>query len=84
MEDFRNSGSGKENVKEKPNSKGTDRHCDHCGVNGHIRDTRFKLHGYPDWYKDLKNKKSNTISRFLLTLRYSIQQGSRLYDWQDF
>lgn len=39
-----------------------DRHCDHYGVAGHVNDTCFKLHGYSDWYKDLKGKKSETFS----------------------
>jgi hypothetical protein len=29
----------------------------HCGIKGHTKDKCFKLHGTPDWYKKLKNKK---------------------------
>ncbi|XP_073112179.1 uncharacterized protein [Elaeis guineensis] len=36
-----------------------DRFCTYCKVQGHIRDTCFKLHGYPDWYKELKQKCAN-------------------------
>ncbi|KAL0447877.1 UNVERIFIED_CONTAM: Retrovirus-related Pol polyprotein from transposon RE2 [Sesamum latifolium] len=31
--------------------------CDHCQRNGHTKDTCLKLHGTPDWYKDLADKK---------------------------
>ena len=29
-------------------------HCDYCNNDGHVRDTCFRLHGYPDWYKEYK------------------------------
>lgn len=28
--------------------------CDYCNSNDHIRDTCFKLNGYPKWYKEMK------------------------------
>ena len=28
------------------------RHCDYCNIDGHVKETCFRLHGYPDWYKD--------------------------------
>ncbi|KAK1394170.1 hypothetical protein POM88_013226 [Heracleum sosnowskyi] len=31
--------------------------CAHCGNIKHTKDTYFKLHGYPDWWQDLKAKK---------------------------
>ncbi|KAK4391493.1 hypothetical protein Sango_1927100 [Sesamum angolense] len=31
--------------------------CSNCNRSGHTRDTCFKLHGTPDWYKDLIEKK---------------------------
>ncbi|KAK6147803.1 hypothetical protein DH2020_018715 [Rehmannia glutinosa] len=30
--------------------------CEHCGYNGHEMKECFKLHGYPDWYKELKDQ----------------------------
>ena len=30
------------------------RHCDYCNNDGHVRDTCFRLYGYPDWYKEYK------------------------------
>ncbi|KAK4380821.1 Retrovirus-related Pol polyprotein from transposon RE2 [Sesamum angolense] len=31
--------------------------CGNCGRTGHTKDTCFKLHGVPDWYRELKDKK---------------------------
>ena len=35
-------------------SKKQFRHCDYCNNDGHVRDTCFRLHGYPGWYKEYK------------------------------
>ncbi|KAF7830791.1 Copia protein [Senna tora] len=39
-----------------------DRLCNHCNGTGHTRDTCFKLHGYPDWYNDLKEARKGSGS----------------------
>ncbi|KAF7802282.1 uncharacterized protein G2W53_041393 [Senna tora] len=39
-----------------------DRVCNHCNVTGHTRETCFKLHGYPEWYKDLKEARKGNGS----------------------
>ncbi|KAL0386181.1 UNVERIFIED_CONTAM: hypothetical protein Sradi_3012400 [Sesamum radiatum] len=31
--------------------------CDSCGRQGHDRSTCFKIHGVPDWYKELNNQR---------------------------
>lgn len=31
--------------------------CTHCGNMKHTRETCFKLHGYPEWWHELKGKK---------------------------
>lgn len=31
-------------------------HCEHCSMARHTYDNCFKLHGYPDWYKNLKEQ----------------------------
>ncbi|KAK8951274.1 hypothetical protein KSP39_PZI003194 [Platanthera zijinensis] len=31
--------------------------CAHCGSTKHTRETCFKLHGYPDWWHELQNRK---------------------------
>lgn len=33
--------------------------CEHCKATEHSKDTCFKLHGYPDWYKKLKKDKQS-------------------------
>ncbi|KAF7830598.1 uncharacterized protein G2W53_012931 [Senna tora] len=43
--------------KKGPASK-KDKYCTHCNVNGHTKETCFKLHGYPDWFKELKEKRA--------------------------
>ena len=35
-------------------SKKPFRHCDYCNNDGLVKDTCFRLHGYPDWYKEYK------------------------------
>ncbi|KAL0446094.1 UNVERIFIED_CONTAM: Retrovirus-related Pol polyprotein from transposon RE1 [Sesamum latifolium] len=38
--------------------------CDYCNKTGHGRDTCFKLHGVPEWYRDLnEQKKRGSINR---------------------
>ena len=38
-------------------------HCEHCGMIGHTMSSCFKIHGYPDWYKGLKNHISQATMR---------------------
>ncbi|KAL0320493.1 UNVERIFIED_CONTAM: Retrovirus-related Pol polyprotein from transposon RE2 [Sesamum radiatum] len=33
--------------------------CDHCSKSGHSRDACFKLHGYPEWFKEYSEQKKN-------------------------
>ncbi|KAF7811818.1 uncharacterized protein G2W53_032794 [Senna tora] len=51
----RNEGGRRRETKEEKYAK----YCEHCHMNGHLKETCFKLQGYPEWYKDLK-KKSTT------------------------
>ncbi|KAL0399760.1 UNVERIFIED_CONTAM: Retrovirus-related Pol polyprotein from transposon RE1 [Sesamum radiatum] len=38
--------------------------CDYCNKMGHGRDTCFRLHGVPDWYKELnEQKKKGPVTR---------------------
>ncbi|KAL0386347.1 UNVERIFIED_CONTAM: Retrovirus-related Pol polyprotein from transposon RE1 [Sesamum latifolium] len=38
--------------------------CDYCNKIGHDRDTCFRLHGIPEWYKDLnEQKKKGPVTR---------------------
>ncbi|KAI4351752.1 hypothetical protein L6164_006074 [Bauhinia variegata] len=40
--------------------------CTHCGNQKHTKDTCFKLHGYPDWWHELKAKKKRDGGRAAL------------------
>ncbi|KAL2239868.1 UNVERIFIED_CONTAM: Retrovirus-related Pol polyprotein from transposon RE1 [Sesamum indicum] len=35
--------------------------CTHCNKIGHLRNTCFQLHGTPDWFKALNDKKRQTV-----------------------
>lgn len=39
------------------NRRKDDRHYTFCNTTGHTEDACFKIIGYPDWYKDLKEKR---------------------------
>ena len=36
--------------------------CSHCGNMKHTRDTCFKLHGYPEWWNELKTRKQRVVA----------------------
>ncbi|KAL0431495.1 UNVERIFIED_CONTAM: Retrovirus-related Pol polyprotein from transposon RE2 [Sesamum radiatum] len=42
-------------------------YCDYCEKTGHTRDTCFKIHGTPDWYKELteQRRKQPTVRGFM-------------------
>ncbi|KAL0462181.1 UNVERIFIED_CONTAM: hypothetical protein Slati_0105700 [Sesamum latifolium] len=37
--------------------------CDYCKKTGHLKENCFKLHGTPDWYKELIDKKKKGVGR---------------------
>lgn len=45
------------NGKNKPGSDRRNLFCDNCEKPGHVRETSFKLHGFPDCYKVLVEQK---------------------------
>ncbi|KAF7804687.1 uncharacterized protein G2W53_028290 [Senna tora] len=45
-------GARRRETKEEKYSK----YCEHCHMNGHLKESCFKLQGYPEWYKELKKK----------------------------
>ena len=47
----------KPNITTKSKSQAEGGGCTHCGNIKHTRETFFKLHGYPDWWHELKEKK---------------------------
>ena len=46
----------------KSQSQGEGEGCKHCGNMKHTKETCFKLHGYPDWWHELKEKKKHESS----------------------
>lgn len=55
---FRAPSNGKSITK----SLGGEGGCTHCGNMKHTKETCFKLHGYPDWWEELKTKKKRELS----------------------
>ncbi|KAF7826643.1 uncharacterized protein G2W53_017807 [Senna tora] len=51
----RNEGYKRRETKEEKYSK----YCEHCHLNGYLKEACFKLQGYPDWYKELKKRNGN-------------------------
>ncbi|KAK4400618.1 Retrovirus-related Pol polyprotein from transposon RE1 [Sesamum angolense] len=51
--------------------------CGHCNKLGHSKETCFKIHGVPDWYRDLNDqRKKNGGSGRAYTVNDSVQQSS--------
>ncbi|KAK9143019.1 hypothetical protein Syun_012419 [Stephania yunnanensis] len=49
-----------------------DMFCDHCKAKRHTKETCFKLHGFPDWYKkDLDKKQMSNNSKSFVNLMES-------------
>ncbi|KAL6322495.1 hypothetical protein AAG906_009794 [Vitis piasezkii] len=59
---FQTPSNGKPNTATKPKSQGEEGGCTHCGNTKHTKETCFKLHGYPDWWHELKAKKKREAS----------------------
>ncbi|KAF7808820.1 uncharacterized protein G2W53_035563 [Senna tora] len=66
--------------------------CSHCQMNGHLRETCFKLNGYPEWYRDLQerkklqqpfsgNKKAVNVAASVMTDTPFDAQGDKTQDW---
>ncbi|KAL0319675.1 UNVERIFIED_CONTAM: hypothetical protein Sradi_5229000 [Sesamum radiatum] len=36
--------------------------CEHCHKTGHSKDTCFRLHGVPDWYKELNDQHKRNVT----------------------
>ncbi|KAL0327233.1 UNVERIFIED_CONTAM: Retrovirus-related Pol polyprotein from transposon RE2 [Sesamum angustifolium] len=55
--------------------------CEHCRKSGHLKETCFKLHGTPEWYRDLTEKKRKGAGRgrgFVAAIETIPEQSSQL------
>ncbi|KAF7807365.1 uncharacterized protein G2W53_039526 [Senna tora] len=65
--------------KKKDYGKKGDRFCVHCNKPGHLEEACFKKHGYPEWFKEYKNKKTQqntTLAATNTTNATEMQQKS--------
>ncbi|KAL2226638.1 UNVERIFIED_CONTAM: Retrovirus-related Pol polyprotein from transposon RE1 [Sesamum indicum] len=53
--------SGSRFDKKRYNADKRTLHCTHCNKMGHSRDTCFRLHGTPDWYKELTRRRNRDM-----------------------
>ena len=60
---FLSLGSGKFGVSSKPQKLHDGTKCTHCGNMKHTHETCFKLHGYPDWWNELRARKRLDATR---------------------
>lgn len=79
-------------ISQKSSTSKKDRKCTHCGGTGHIANTCFRLHGYPDWHPKGKKtsqasstaKEEETNSRGNLASGFTAKSGisfTRNSDW---
>ncbi|KAG8379319.1 hypothetical protein BUALT_Bualt07G0076000 [Buddleja alternifolia] len=59
--------NGNPSTSTKPKLQIEDGGCSHCGGIKHTKDTCYKLHGYPDWWQELKAKKKRDVGRAACT-----------------
>ncbi|KAL0339458.1 UNVERIFIED_CONTAM: Retrovirus-related Pol polyprotein from transposon RE1 [Sesamum angustifolium] len=55
--------------------------CEHCRKSGHLKETCFKLHGTPEWYRDLTEKKTKRSRKgrgFVAAIETIPEQSSQL------
>lgn len=52
------SSAGRGKGKRAGNSEKEYQHCDHYNMDGHSKETCFKLHRYPNWYKNVRQQKT--------------------------
>ncbi|KAL2231123.1 UNVERIFIED_CONTAM: hypothetical protein Sindi_1706700 [Sesamum indicum] len=53
--------SGSRFDKKRYNADKRTLHCTHCNKMRHSRDTCFRLHGTPDWYKELMGRRNKDV-----------------------
>ncbi|KAL0304654.1 UNVERIFIED_CONTAM: Retrovirus-related Pol polyprotein from transposon RE1 [Sesamum angustifolium] len=53
--------------------------CDHCHKSGHSKDSCFKLHGIPDWYKNLpvQKKKESGVKVMMAEILKLVKENAQ-------
>ncbi|PIN22807.1 hypothetical protein CDL12_04473 [Handroanthus impetiginosus] len=71
------------NISSKSKPQTQEGGCSHCENMKHTRDICFKLHGYPNWWHELKAKRNMSQAKLhsltLENLRQLVNQSSHLY-----
>ncbi|KAF7837340.1 uncharacterized protein G2W53_005822 [Senna tora] len=50
----------------KAKEENKDKVCTHCQMKGHVKEECFKIVGYPEWFKDLRNQKKKGSGKKIL------------------
>lgn len=58
--------------------------CEHCKVQGHVKDSCFKLTGYPDWYVDLLKTKNEKNGKDKTKTKVNVVETSKQDTTEDF
>ncbi|KAL0456197.1 UNVERIFIED_CONTAM: hypothetical protein Slati_0958900 [Sesamum latifolium] len=66
-------------MKTKPHMDKRSLFCNHCQRSGHVKETCFKLHGTPEWYKNLNDKRKKGGGRGRGAFTGNITDGSSQY-----
>ncbi|KAJ8627975.1 hypothetical protein MRB53_021282 [Persea americana] len=83
-------GEGAAMISQKSSTSKKDRKCTHCGGTGHIVDTCFRLHGYPDWHpkgkktsqtsSTAKEEETNSRGNLVAASRFTTKSGYKCFD----
>lgn len=72
-------------TRKRNNGKKEDKFCDHCKTFGHVKETCFKLIGYPDWYVETKKNGKDKSSIHVNVVESSVDSDrvveSKQQEW---
>lgn len=69
--------------KKKEGNRRNDRYCDFRRNDGHTRKTYFKLNGYPEWFKQRRNKHVTNLANTPLDEGQSNEQDGKLKQYDE-
>ncbi|XP_011101952.1 uncharacterized protein LOC105179988 [Sesamum indicum] len=78
--EYRRETGGKNFQQRKQHMDKRSQYCTHYAKAGHAKETCFKLHGYPEWFKELaeKKKRYGIDTRALNAVTFETAAGSQL------